>query len=120
MTNQTTTAGVQPTQTTPWELMERSHTWETIDTYETLTGHYVSVQMVHHEMCSHVHIQVTDETAFVNACNVHFDGFNHETVASDFVENYLCGSDLEGICKYFDELCIEFDAVDNKLSEDLA
>ena len=119
MTNQTTAAGVQPAQTSSWELMERSHTWETIDTYETPTGHCVSVQMVHHEMCSHVHIQVTDENAFVNACNVHFDGFNHENVSDCFVENYLQGSDLQGICKYFDEMCIEFDASDDELSEDL-
>ena len=119
MTNQTTTAGVQPARTTPWELIERSHTWETIDTYETPTGHCVSVQMVHHEMCTHVHIQVTDKNAFVNACNVHFDGFNHENVSDCFVENYLQGSDLQGICKYFDEMCIEFDASDDELSEDL-
>ena len=119
MTHENTTAGVQPAQNTSWELMKRDQTLETTSTYETPTGHCVSVQMIHYEMCSHLHIRVTDATAFVPACNAHFDGFNHEIVAARFVDNYLCSSDLEGICKYFDELCIEFDATGDELSEDL-
>ena len=82
MTNQTATS-IQPIQPNEWVLMEHNHTWETIDTYETPTGHYVRVQTVHHETCSHVHIQVMDETAFVDACHVHFTGFNHENVSSE-------------------------------------
>ena len=119
MTHENTTAGVQSAQNTSWELMKRDQTLETTSTYETPTGHCVSVQMIHYEMCSHLHIRVTDATAFVPACNAYFDGFNHEIVAARFVDNYLCSSDLEGICKYFDELRIEFDATDDKLSEDL-
>ena len=96
---------VQPLQRQDWTLTHRDH--EEIDTYGAPTGHCVTVHIIHHRECSHAHIVVSDETAVAVACNVHFDGFNHEDVCNEFVEDYLQNSDLECICKYFDALCIE-------------
>lgn len=114
MTNHTTTAGVQPAETCAWEVLELGSTYETVDSYETSTGHYVTVRSTHYETCSHVHIQVSNDSGYYNACNVHFSGFNHENTSACFVKTYLQGSDLQGICKYFDELYIEYEDEDEE------
>ena len=102
-----------------WALIERDSTQESIETYTTSTGHIVILRVVHHEMCSHVRVWVTDRTAFVDACNVHFDGVNHEAVASSFARYYLHDIDLECVCRCFDEMCIKFSATDDDLSDEL-
>ena len=72
------------------------------------TGHNVTVTIVNHETCSHVHIVVSDDTGFYNASNAHFDGRDHDEVSFDFVENYLHSYELKSICEDFDEICLEF------------
>lgn len=104
MTNQTNTT-MQPTQFQEWELTPHDH--ETIDTYKTSSGYSVTVTTVNHRNCSHVHIVVSDESAFVDACCGHFDGFSHRTACASFVDDYLKSSELEFICKCFDALCVE-------------
>ena len=104
MTNQTHST-VQSTQCQKWELSPHDH--KTVDTYKTSFGYSVTVTKVNHRTCSHVHIVVSDETAFVNACGAHFDGFSHRTACNAFVDDYLKSSELEFICKCFDALCVE-------------
>ena len=101
MTNQTNTA----VQSARWELTPHDH--KTVDTYMTSYGYSVTVTTVNHRTCSHVHIVVSDETAFVEACHAHFDGFSHRTACTSFVDDYLKSSELEFICKCFDALCVE-------------
>ena len=98
----------QPNQGENWELVGLERTLETIENYATPTGHKVTVHTINHEMCSHVHIVVSDATGFVNASNAYFDGLNHNNVCSEFADCYLQSSELQGICHYFDELCLEF------------
>lgn len=98
----------QPTQAHGWELIELDRTITESRAFATPTGHCVEVHLTHHPDCSHVQIVVTDEIAFVNACNVHFNGVDHQLVSADFTDDYLRGYGLIGICEDFDELCIEF------------
>lgn len=98
----------QPAQGENWELVKHDLTLESIENYVAPTGHKVTVTMINHETCSHVHIVVSDATGFVNASNACFGGLNHDTVCSKFVDSYLQSSELKGICHYFDELCLEF------------
>lgn len=95
----------QSTQCQKWELSPLDH--KTIDTYKTPYGYSVTVTTVNHRTCSHVHIAVSDESAFVEACHAHFDGFSHRTACASFVDDYLKSSELEFICKCFDALCVE-------------
>lgn len=95
----------QPSQFREWELTPHDH--KIVDTYKTPYGYSVTVTTVNHRTCSHVHIVVSDESAFVDACRVHFDGFSHRTACTAFVDDYLKSSELEFICKCFDALCVE-------------
>ena len=72
------------------------------------TGHNVTVTIVNHEACSHVHIVVSDKTGFYNATNAHFDGYDHDDVSLEFADNYLYSYELKSICANFDDLCLEF------------
>lgn len=98
----------QPEQGENWEPIETGCTYETYRSYVTPTGHNVCVTIVNHETCSHVHIVVSDETGFVNATKAYFEGLNHDLVCSEFADHYLQGSELKGICHYFDDICLEF------------
>lgn len=110
-TNQNTTPASQSPEIEigqPWELAPIGERYVQCTTYQAPSEHYIDIQIEDFQEYSNVHIRVHDERAFVDACLAHIHGFNHETQAQYFADNYLQSSDLQCVCKYFEEMCIPF------------
>lgn len=79
-----------------------------INTYRTTSDLWVEIRTRKDAKGIHISMRISNNAAFFDVFSLSFYGINRETVATDFIDDYLESEALKEVCMHFDEVCTPY------------